>query len=113
MAPKITIEPFAGTVSIRAGGAVLAESMDALVLREERYPPVYYLPRKDAGIEFLDRSGMQTVCPYKGEAMHFHLVVKSGTIENAAWSYEDPIAGAEAIAGHIAYYADKVTVSVI
>lgn len=111
MTEKFTVEPYPGIVSVRAGGAVIAETSEALVLREGSLAPVYYLPRADAGFEFLDRSDKLTRCPHKGEAAHFHLVVKSGTIENAAWSYEDPIAGAEAIAGHIAFYPYKVTVS--
>lgn len=111
MSDKFTVEPYEGTVSVRAGGAVIAETTGAVVLREGDYPPVFYLPREDAGIAFLDRSEKVTRCPHKGEATHFHLVVKSGTIEDAAWSYEDPIAAAEAIAGRIAFYTDKVTVS--
>lgn len=111
MASKFTVESYAGTVSVRAGGAVIAETTGALVLREGSYPPVYYLPREDAGIAFLDRSEKVTSCPHKGEATHYHLVVKSGTIEDAAWSYEQPIAGAEEIAGRVAFYTDKVTVS--
>lgn len=111
MSKIFTVEPVEGTVSIRAGGAVIAETTDAVVLKEGDYAPVYYLPRDDAGIEFLDVSETKTVCPHKGTATHFDLVVKSGSIADAAWSYETPIAGAEAIAGRIAYYADKVTVS--
>ncbi len=40
-------------------------------------------------------------------------VIKSGVIADAAWSYEDPVAGAAAISGHVAFYADKVTIEVL
>ena len=111
MSSKITIEPHAGAVSIRAGGAVIAETTSALVLHEDGHAPVYYLPHEDAGVEFLDRSDLVTHCPLKGDATHYHLVTKSGTIENAAWSYESPIADVAEIAGYVAFYGDKVTVS--
>lgn len=111
MSPKFVVEPAGGVVSIRAGGAVIAETSAALVLREGSYPPVYYLPRDDAGIAFLDVSDTRTVCPHKGTATHYDLIVKSGTIRDAAWSYDAPVDGAEAIAGYIAYDAEKVTVS--
>lgn len=111
MSERIVIEPHPGVVSVRAGGAVLAETTHALVLRESGYAPVYYLPRTDAGSEFLEVSETRTTCPHKGEATHFDLEVKSGRIKDAAWSYEDPIGAVAAIKGYVAFYGDKVTVS--
>ncbi|MEM6623798.1 MAG: DUF427 domain-containing protein [Pseudomonadota bacterium] len=105
-----TIEPVHGTVVARADGMVVSETSAAVVLREGDYDPVYYFPRDDAGMEFLDRSAKVTNCPHKGQATHFDMSLASGTISNAAWSYETPVAGAEAIAGRIAFYPDKVTV---
>ena len=110
MSEKFTITPAEGTIVIRAGGAVVAESTKALVLSETGYDPVYYLPRADAGMEFLERSATRTRCPHKGEATHYDFIAKSGPIRDAAWSYEDPLPGAEAIKGHLAFYADKVTI---
>jgi len=109
-ARKFTVAPVAGTVVIRTGGAVIAESANAVLLYEAGRAPVYYLPRGDAGMEFLDRSQTVTTCPHKGQAAHFDLRVKSGVIAEAAWSYEDPVEGAASIRGHVAFYADKVTI---
>ena len=111
MSNAFTVEPCEGVVMIRAGGAVIAETTAALILRESDRAPVYYLPREDAGTEFLDSSAIRTTCPHKGAATHYDLVLKSGTISDAAWSYLSPVAGAEAIAGYVAFYPDKVTVS--
>ena len=113
MADHITIEPAEGTIVIRAGGAVVAESPNALALREGDYPAVFYLPREDVGMEFFDRSDKVTHCPHKGDAAHFHMVTKSTTIEDAAWSYEDPIEGMEQIKGHLAFYADRMTIETL
>ncbi|MEM1385105.1 MAG: DUF427 domain-containing protein [Pseudomonadota bacterium] len=103
----MTITPAGRPVVLRAGGAVLAETSHALVLTENGYPPVYYLPREDVGMEFLDRSEKVTACPHKGEATHYDIVAKSGPIRDAAWSYEAPKPGAEAIAGYLAFYPSE------
>lgn len=109
----LTITPAIGTVVVRAGGAVIAESAHALELREGSYPPVYYLPRGDIGMAFLERSTTTSTCPHKGAASYFHIMAKSGPIRDAAWSYEAPIGAAAAIAGHLAFYPSKATIEVI
>ena len=98
---------------VRAAGAVIAESTRALVLHEGDRPPVFYLPRADAGIEFMERSATRTTCPWKGEAVHFTLITKSGQIADAAWSYENPKEAVAAIRDHLAFYPDKVTIEVL
>ncbi len=105
-----TIEPAAGVYVVRAGGAVIAETSNALILREGGHEPVIYLPRDDIGMAFLERSEKRTRCPHKGEATYYHVIAKSGPIEDAGWSYEDPIAGAEAIRGHLAFAHERVAV---
>ena len=107
----ITIRKAEGTWTVRAGGAVLGESRNALELSEGDYPAVIYFPREDIVMAFLDRTDHSTHCPKKGDASYFSIVTKSQTLENAAWSYETPFEGMERIAGHLAFYAtDFVTV---
>lgn len=107
---EITIRPAAGTIVVRAGGAVIAESTNALILTETGHGDVYYLPRDDVGMEFFERSQTQTHCPHKGDAAHFDFVGKSVPIRDAAWSYEDPLAQVARIQNHLAFYGDKLTV---
>ncbi len=113
MSEKFTIAPASGVHVVRAGGAVIGETVCALTLTENGYEPVIYFPREDAGIEFLDPSDTLTTCPHKGEAIHFHIAAKSGPIKDAAWSYEDPLPGAEAIKDYIAFYSGKATVEAL
>lgn len=114
MSDHITVTPANGTWSVRAGGAVLGESDNALVLKEGDYPEVIYFPREDIAMEFLDASDKSTSCPHKGVASYFSIVTKSTTIKDAVWSYETPNKGVEAIAGHLAFYVgDKVAVEEI
>ena len=105
-----TVAPVSGTVVARADGMVIAETTGAVVLREGTYDPVYYFPRDDAGMEFLETSDTLTRCPHKGAATHYNMVLSSGTVDDAAWSYEAPIDGAAEISGRVAFYTDKVVV---
>lgn len=113
MADHIKLHALSGTYSIRAAGAVLGESSDVIELNEGDMGPVLYVPRGDLAMEFFDKTDHSTTCPYKGEATYYTLQAKSGPLKNAAWSYEEPIAGMERIAGHLAFYSDKVTVEEI
>ena len=110
MSDRIEIKPAEGTWVVRAAGAVLGESDNALELHEKGHDPVIYFPRDDIEMAFFDVSETRTHCPYKGDATHYHLEAKSGTWTDAAWSYEDPKDDVKAIAGHLAFYADKVAV---
>jgi len=107
---RIKINPAGGNWVVRAGGAIIAESSNALELREADYPPVIYFPRSDVAMEFVDASEQKSTCPFKGEAFYFHIAAKSGAIKNAVWSYEAPLEGVGEIAGYVAFYADKVTI---
>lgn len=110
MTKNITIGNAAGTWVVRAGGAVIGETTQAREVIEDGYDPVIYFPRDDIAMAFLDRSATETTCPWKGKASHYTFAAKSGAIVDAAWSYETPIAGMEAIACHLAFYPDKATV---
>ncbi|PIE14584.1 MAG: hypothetical protein CSA70_02240 [Rhodobacterales bacterium] len=105
----ISIRKAPGTWVVRAGGAVLGESAQALELNEGSLDPVIYFPRSDIAMAFLDESDHCTHCPHKGDASYFSIVTKSKTIQNAGWSYENPKADVDRIKDHIAFH---VTVEV-
>ncbi|WP_341365578.1 DUF427 domain-containing protein [Yoonia sp. BS5-3] len=110
MADHIKIRPASGTWVVRAAGAVLGESSNALELIEGDFPPVTYFPRSGIAMTFLEPSETSSHCPHKGEASYFTIVAKSGPIADAAWSYEAPKTEVAAIKDHIAFYTAKVTV---
>lgn len=105
MADHISIRKAEGTWVVRAGGAVLGESKNALELTEGDYPFVIYFPRDDIAMAFLDSTEHSTHCPHKGDASYFSVVTKSQTLENAAWSYEAPKEDVARIKDHLAFYA--------
>lgn len=110
MADHIKIRPASGTWVVRASGAVLGESANALELSEGDYLPVIYFPREDIGMSFLEQTNSTTRCPHKGAATYFTVAGPDGEIVDAAWSYEAPLDQVAQIAGHVAFYTDRVTV---
>lgn len=106
----ITTRKAGGTWVVRTGSSVIAESTDAVELTEGALPPVIYFPRADVAMAFLDRTEKTTHCPHKGDAAHFTISSQEGPVPNAAWSYEAPLDQVARIAGHLAFYTDKVTV---
>ena len=111
MASHITITPIAGPVTVAAGGTVLGTSHNALDLREGSYPSVVYVPRADIDMAFLERTQRATTCPHKGVASYYTIRAGGAVLDNAVWSYDTPKEGVEAIAGHLAFYTDRVQVT--
>jgi uncharacterized protein (DUF427 family) len=104
----ITIERNPGRVVVSAAGRVIADTRDALTLREASCPPVLYIPRKDVDMALLERTGHATYCPYKGDCSYFSIPLGGERSANAVWSYEKPYPAVAAIAGHLAFYPDRV-----
>jgi uncharacterized protein (DUF427 family) len=104
----ITIEPSAGRVRVLAGGKVIADSRNALILRESDYPPVSYIPRGDVDMTALARTDNATYCPYKGDAAYYSIAVGGERAVNAVWTYEAPYEAVATIKDHLAFYPDRV-----
>lgn len=111
MTKDISIRPAEGTWVVRAGGAVLGESGNALEVSREGHPAVIYFPRADIGMAFLDRTDTTSTHADMGVANHYSIMSKSRTYKDAVWTYEDPKAGVAEIKGYLAFEEqDGVTV---
>lgn len=110
MADHIKIRQAPGTYVIRADGALIGESSRVLEVLEGSYPPVIYVPREDVAMALLDASDRTSTCPWKGQASYFSIVTGSRVLKDAVWSYENPKDDLAEIAGHLAFYTDRVTV---
>ncbi len=104
----ITVRPTAKHIQVVAGGEVIADTERALELDESYHQPVYYLPRGDIRMDALTPSAHETYCPFKGTASYWSIQTAKGMLENAVWSYQDPLPEVTGIHGFLAFYADKV-----
>ena len=107
-AHRITIAAAPGPVTVMLGGQVLARSARALTLKEGAMADVLYVPREDADMSLLTRTTHATHCPFKGDASYYTVKAGGRTAENAVWTYEAPKADVSRIAGHLAFYPDRV-----
>src|SRR5206468_4666780 len=104
----ISIEHNPGRVVVSVAGRVVADTWDALTLREASYAPVQYIPRKDVDMTLLERTDHATYCPYKGEAGYFSIPSGGDRSANAVWTYEAPYEAVSPIKDHLAFYPDRV-----
>jgi len=102
---RIETKPATERVRVTFNGEVIADTREAIKLEESKYPPVYYIPRKDVKMDRLVRSDHRTHCPFKGDASYFSLM--NGPV-NAVWSYEQPYDEMSVIKDRLAFYPDKV-----
>jgi uncharacterized protein (DUF427 family) len=81
-------------------------------MHEASYPAVLYLPLDDVDLSQLRRSDHHTWCPYKGEASYYDIIDGDGAdLTAAVWYYDDPFPAVANIKDHVAFYADRVTVT--
>jgi uncharacterized protein (DUF427 family) len=104
----ITIERNDKRVIVTVGGRVIADTRNALTLRESKYPPVQYIPRQDVDMAALARSATQTYCPYKGDAAYFSIPGGGKRATDAIWTYGAPYEAVAEIKDYLAFYPDRV-----
>lgn len=104
----ITIEASADRVVVEIAGRVVADTTEALTLREAHYPAVQYVPRKDVDMSLLEPSAHTTYCPYKGDCSYFSIPSGGARSVDAVWTYAEPYAAVAAIKDHLAFYPSRV-----
>jgi uncharacterized protein (DUF427 family) len=104
----ISIDASPSHVVVTVGGKVIADTREALTLREAAYPAVQYIPRRDVDMAALTRSEHTTYCPYKGDASYFSIPAGGDRSLNAVWTYETPFEAMAQIQDYLAFYPDRV-----
>ena len=104
----IAIERNPARITVTVAGHVIADTRNALTLREASYPPVQYIPRADIDMSLLERTQHATYCPYKGDCSYYSVPSGGAKSMNAAWTYESAYPAVVAINGYLAFYPDRV-----
>lgn len=81
-------------IEVKVGGEVVAKSENPMVLFETGFPSRYYIPRSDVNRDVLSATETRTICPYKGVASYWTVEAGDTLVEDAAWSYPDPLSEA-------------------
>jgi uncharacterized protein (DUF427 family) len=105
---QITIERNPARIVVSVAGRVVADSRNALTLREASLRPVQYIPRQDVDMTQLERTDHATYCPYKGDCAYYSIPGGGQRSVNAVWTYEAPYEAVAAIKDHVAFYPERV-----
>ncbi len=101
------------TVRVELGGVLLAESDCPVMVFETGLPTRYYLDRTAVDFSHLSATDTVTACPYKGTTSGYWSAVIEGDVHaDIAWTYDFPTRQLQPIAGLIAFYNEKVDISV-
>jgi uncharacterized protein (DUF427 family) len=84
-------------------GSVIAESDDIVMVEGN-----HYFPLASIDPALLVPSEKQTVCPWKGTASYYSLIVNGETNPDAVWYYPTPKDAASEIAGRVAFWRGVV-----
>lgn len=80
-------------------GAVIAQSDDTVIVEGN-----HYFPLASVDPEVLQHSSHRSVCPWKGVASYYDVVVDGEVNNNAAWYYPHPTPPAREVAGRVAFW---------
>ncbi|MDF2822844.1 MAG: hypothetical protein K0R68_252 [Mycobacterium sp.] len=100
-------------VRVEVDGVLLADTSCPVMLFETGVPTRYYIDKTDVDFTHLTPSDTQTLCPYKGVTSRYWSVrTSSDTQPDLAWSYHHPLPAVAQIAGLVAFYNEKVDITV-
>ncbi|MET4428592.1 DUF427 domain-containing protein [Mycolicibacterium sp. 624] len=100
-------------IRIELDGVRLANTSSPVLLFETGLPTRYYIDRSDVSFEHLVPSDTQTLCPYKGVTSGYWSVrVGETTYPDLAWTYHYPLPAVARITGLVAFYNEKVDITV-
>lgn len=98
------LEAEAREVVVSWDGVEVARTRRAVRTLETAHPPSFYLPWDDVARELLQRAPGSSFCEWKGTAHYWTLVNGNHRLERVAWSYPNPLPGAELLANRVAFY---------
>jgi uncharacterized protein (DUF427 family) len=99
-------------VVIRWGGIEIARTSRAIRVLETAHPPSFYLPWDDVARHHLMLAAGVSLCEWKGSARYWSLVDGARSLPRVAWSYPQPLKGAEPLAECVAFYPGNLECSV-
>lgn len=103
-----SLEPELRRVRVVFAGETVADTTRAMRICETASPPCYYLPPEDVRTDWLERAPGRSLCEWKGQARYHTLRIGDRVAEQAAWSYPTPRERYAAIAGWLAFFAQRV-----
>jgi len=108
---RVDCVPTSRHLRVAVGGAVLVDTTDTMGVYESNLRTRLYVPKGSVRMDLLVPSATTTYCPYKGTASYWTAIVDGTTVDDVAWSYEDPRSECLPIAGLLSFYDHRATVT--
>lgn len=110
IAPKhaLYLHPVEERIRGELDGCCVVDTTGAVLLHETGMLPRWYLPESDVVPGVLLPSDTRTTCPFKGEAVYWHLEVDGHQVEDAAWSYPELVPGCPPLTGYLSFYLERL-----
>jgi uncharacterized protein (DUF427 family) len=107
------LAPDTREVVVKWGEVEVARTTQAIRVLETAHPPSFYLPWRDVlARQLFHEAPGSSFCEWKGPARYWSLIAPGRRLPAVAWSYPQPLAGAEAIADCVAFYASSLECTV-
>jgi acyl-CoA thioesterase-2 len=110
---RVALLPFNGTGRISHGGRILAESEHCLIVAESDHGARLYFPEAAVNWDLFEPTDHSTTCPFKGAAQYWSLSDTDAPLENVLWGYPIPFPQVADLAGHVAFYEDRVEATLV
>ena len=95
-------------VIVRWGPIEVARTTRAIRVLETAHPPSFYLPWADVARQLFQEAPGSSLCEWKGPARYWSLIDGARALRSVAWSYPQPLPGAEELADCVALYASAL-----
>jgi uncharacterized protein (DUF427 family) len=108
---RVDVHPTTRRLAVTVAGTTLVDTDDTLILFETALGPKLYVSPAHVRTDLLQRTETRSWCNYKGWATYWAAEVDGVAVDDAAWSYEDPLPESARIAGFLSFDTTKVDVT--
>jgi uncharacterized protein (DUF427 family) len=109
---RVQILPSSRHVTVAVDGNLIAETHRPTFLYETGVPRRTYFNKLDVRMDLLTPTDADSRCPYKGTARYWTVATPTGRHADLAWSYPSPFCESQQIAGLVAFFDERVDVTV-
>jgi uncharacterized protein (DUF427 family) len=95
-------------VQVKLHNALIAETRAAKRVLETASPPTFYLPLESVQPDCLQPGTGTSYCEWKGQARYFNVCAGEQCVQNAAWTYAEPLSEFTAIGNYLAFYPNRL-----
>jgi uncharacterized protein (DUF427 family) len=106
----VDCRPTARRLRVSVAGTVLVDTADTVIVFETSLAPRLYVAADHVRTDLLRASATTSYCNYKGEARYWTVAAGGSVVDDAVWSYQDPLPESTPIAGLLAFDPQRLEV---